>query len=56
MPRPVEKNRAGLSTMSTVDALFIKVTAANVYCAKARRQRQMFTARKQGDSGNYAEA
>ena len=33
-----------------------KATAASVFCAKAKRQRQVFSARKQSDSGNYAEA
>jgi len=28
-----------------------KAAAANVFCAKAKRQRQMFSARKQGGSG-----
>ncbi|MFJ8516969.1 hypothetical protein [Lysinibacillus xylanilyticus] len=46
-------NYAG--TIQNPDALFIcsesKATATNVYCAKAKRQRQMFTARKRSGSG-----
>jgi len=31
-----------------------EAAAANVFCAKAKRQRQMFSARKRSGSGNYA--
>ncbi|MGE7674078.1 hypothetical protein ACQKMV_10925 [Lysinibacillus sp. NPDC094403] len=42
-------------TIQNPDALFIcsesKATATNVFCAKAKRQRQMFSARKRSGSG-----
>ncbi|WP_158002986.1 hypothetical protein [Lysinibacillus sp. FJAT-14222] len=33
-----------------------EATATNVFCAKAKRQQQMFSVRKRSDSHNYAKA